>query len=546
MSKGNRAPAARRCAAAVSVLAAALAGTWGPAFAQTRSPTSPPPLRSAPEPVFQIRGFHVTGDNPLPAGETARVLAPFLRTEATMSTLQQATVALETALREAGYGLHRVALPPQEVGSTVRLEVVRFTVSRVTIEGAQINGEGNIRRTVPELQEGQTPNFKRLAVQTAIANENPNKQVQVGLREADEPDRIDATITVKESRPWNVLVNASNTGSDSTGRDRLTVAGSHSNLFDRDHQFTGAYTTSVERTSDVRQLGLAYRAPLYEQGGVLGASYTRSDVVGSFGAFTSTGAGHTTAVNYTHYLAPQGGRRSYLSLGLEDKVFNAARINDVVVPGALDRRSRPLVLGYNARTETNTSTWGYNLALAFNTGGGRANNLVSYQSEDPRITTTSWKALRGSFNYATPLEDGWLLSFRTEYQYSPDVLISGEQFGIGGYGSVRGTAIERPLSADKGVAATLEALTPELLPGLRLFGFADAGHLWNNDPNGLNKPSTDRLASLGLGLRYNQGAFVGSLEYGRLVTGSRVPVELNSAAPERGDDRLYVNLGLRF
>lgn len=544
MIKGNCAPAHRRSGrAAPAVLALALSAACA-AWAQ--APAAAAPLAPAPEPVFAIKGFQVTGDNPLDPAETGRVLAPFVRPDATLSSLQQATSALEAALRARGYGLHRVALPAQDVGDTVRLEVVTFAVGKVAIEGAKLYGDVNIRRTLPELQEGRTPNFKRLAVQTAMANENPNKQVQVGLREADEPDRIDATITVKESRPWTFAVNASNTGSDSTGRDRLTVAGGHTNLFDRDHQFTGAYTTSLEEMSEVRQLGLAYRVPLYAFGGVLGASYTRSDVVGNFGAFTSTGAGHTLGLNHTWHLAPEGGRRSYVVLGLEDKVFKAARINDIVVPGALDRRSRPLVLGYNARTETDTAAWGYDAYLAVNTGSGRANDLASYRSEDPRVATTNWKALRGTLHYTAPVAGRWLVSARAQYQYSPDVLISGEQFGLGGSGSVRGTAIERPVSADKGLAGSLELGTPELAPGLRLFGFADAGWLWNNGPTGATKPSSDRLASLGIGARYSNGPLVASIEYGRLVAGSRVPLAANASSPQQGDDKLYVNVGLRF
>ena len=145
-------------------------------------------------------------------------------------------------------------------------------------------------------------------MQTAIANENPNKQIQVGLREADEPDKIEATSAGKEKGPGTFALGLSNAGSDSSGRDRLTVSGGHTNLFNLDHQFVGAYTTSIERTSDVKQLGLSYKVPLYAQGGVIGASYTRSDVVGNFGTFTSTGAGHTLGLNYTMYLPPQGGQ----------------------------------------------------------------------------------------------------------------------------------------------------------------------------------------------------------------------------------------------
>ena len=39
--------------------------------------------------------------------------------------------------------------------------------------------------------------------------------------------------------------------------------------------------------------------------------------------------------------------------------------------------------------------------------------------------------------------------------YSPDLLISGEQFGLGGAHSIRGFE-ERELSADKGIQASLE------------------------------------------------------------------------------------------
>jgi hemolysin activation/secretion protein len=499
---------------------------------------------SAPSPVFTIRGFKVLGENPLGDGETARVLAPFLRTDASIETLQKATVALETALREKGFGLHRVALPPQEVGDTVTLNVVKFSIAKVHIEGRSIYEEANVRRALPELREGESPNFKRLAIQTAIANENPNKQVQVGLRQSDEPDKIDATIKVKESRPWTFGLGLSNAGARSSGRDRATISGGHTNLFNVDHQFIGAYTTSLERPSDVKQLGLSYKVPLYSLGGVIGASYTRSDVVGDFGTFTSTGAGHTVGASYTLYLPPAGGRRSYVSLGLEDKVFEATVLNETVI--GVDRRSRPLTLGYTARTDADTAAWGYNIDLAANTGTGRNNDLSSYQNEDPRITTEHWKALRGGASYSAAFATAWIWSVRSQFQFSPDVLISGEQFGLGGLGSVRGTDIDRPVTGDKGLSATLEVSTPELKPGLRLLGFLDAGWLGNNSPNGTTKPSTDRLASAGLGLRYAREPFAFSLDYGRLISGSRVPLAFNSAAPRKGDDRVYVNLSLRF
>lgn len=534
--RANRASASAR----VSVLVASLASAVQ-VFAQ--APAAPPMAAPAPSAEFTIKGFAVTGENPLGEAETQRVLAPYVG-RATIDTLQKATAALETRLRERGFGLHRVALPPQDVGDIVRLDIVKFTIAKVIIEGNKRYDDANVRRSLPELREGETPNFKRLAVQTAIANENPNKQLQVGLRESDEGDRIDAAIQVKESPPWSFGTSLSNAGTASSGRDRVTFTGGYSNVLDRDQQILAAYTTSFERMGDVKQLGLSYRAPLYVAGAVVTATYTKSDVIGNFGTFTSTGAGHTLGVSSTWYLPPEGGRRSYISAGIDDKVFNATIINDTPVGAA--RRSRPISIGYTARTESDTATWGYNVELAANTASGDHDDLASYQTEDPRITNVHWKAVRGGASYAAPFATSWMWMARAQYQYSPDVLLSGEQFGLGGLTTVRGTRIDRPVTADKGLAATFELTTPELRPTLRAIGFVDAGWVANNSPNGANKPASDHLVSVGVGLRYGVEPFAASLDYGRIMVGSRVPLSLNSASPQRGNDRFYVSLSWRF
>lgn len=496
-------------------------------------------------PTFVIRGFDITGDNPLADGEATRVLAPYLRTDATIETLQKATTALETALKDKGYTLYRVALPPQEVGKAITLNIVKFVIGKVTIEGRERFSESNIRASVPELKEGTAPNFRTLAVQTAIANESQGKQLQVVLKESEDADKIDVRIVVKEARSWNFSISEGNTGSSTTGNDRLTLSGSHSNLFDLDHQLTAAYTTSLERPSDVRQLGLNYRVPLYHLRGVFGMSYTHSDVVGSFGTFSSTGAGQTFGLNYNHYLPPDGGHRSYVVLGIDDKQFDVTQINGTPLFGQRVRRSRPLSLGYTAKLEYDTFATGYNVEFAANISGGSGNDLASYQTEDPRITTADWKALRGGANYLINVGDGWSWGIRGQLQFSNAALISGEQFGLGGAGSVRGTG-ERPISGDSGILLSTELTTRELAPGLRLLGFVDAGWLSNKYPNGNPKPDTDSLSSAGIGLRYSLPALTVTADFGRVFTGSSLPYVAGSGLPQTGDQKLHVNLSARF
>lgn len=496
--------------------------------------------------TFKINGFELTGDIPLKTEVTTRVLAPYIGPNGTLDTLQKATAALEAELKAKGYALHRVSLPPQEVGDKVILNIVKFVIGKITVEGVSRYSEANIRASVPELMEGNSPNFNALAVQTTIANENPGKQLQVALKESEEADKIDVRLQVKESAPWNFSASLANTGSDATGRDRLSLVAGHANLFDLDHQLAAAYTTSVERSNDVKQLGLNYRIPLYALGGVVGMSYTNSDVVGNFGSFSSSGAGQTFGLNYNHYLAPQGGRRTYVSVALDEKLFNATKINGLQVPGQMDRGSRPLSLGYAARVEADTAQWGYNTELAFNLSGSAGNSLVAYQAEDVRISTTHWTVLRGGGNYIASFADGWLWSVRGHFQYSADALISGEQFGLGGATSVRGTA-ERAISGDSGVSSSFEITTPELMPGWRILGFVDAGWLSSNNTKlNPNKPASDQLASTGLGLRYGSGNFGLSMEWGRVIAGAVQLPAGNTTLPKLGDEKFHLNLTARF
>jgi hypothetical protein len=97
-------------------------------------------------------------------------------------------------------------------------------------------------------------------------------------------------------------------------------------------------------------------------------------------------------------------------------------------------------------------------------------DLAACQSEDPRVSTTNWKLLRAGASYAGALAGGWSWSARAQAQYSPDVLISGEQFGIGGATVCveRVSGHWRPTVA---VFSTVELGAAELLQGLRGDGF---------------------------------------------------------------------------
>jgi hemolysin activation/secretion protein len=515
-----------------------------PAFAQGNS------AAAAQASSFAIRGFNIKGDNPLSAAQTSEILAPFLRADASIDTLQKATTALETALRDAGFGLHKVALPPQEVGDTVTLEIVKFSIGRIVITGQQHFDEANLLASLPELREGSSPNFKRLAVQTAMANDNSSKQLSIALKESADADKIDATVQVKDSRPWFGGVSLANSGNASSGKDRFTLSGGHNNLWNRDHQLSVAYTTSLEKPGDVHQWGLNYKIPFYAAGGTLGMSATKSDVLGSFATFTSTGAGRTFGLNYTIANQPDAGRRSYVSLSLDDRVFGASVINGSSV--GLDRRSRPISGSYSVKNESDAAVWSYNVDLSVNLGSGKGNNLTAYQTEYSNPGTTqgissrAFRILRAGHQYSSTFAQNWLWSARSQAQLSNTPLISGEQIGLGGVSSLRG-APDRAISGDAGLQTSLEITSPEAAEGLRFVGFVDAGWLRNRAADGQRRVAHDSLASVGVGLRYvHQYGISISADYGRLLSTSKLPLTTNSSRPQKGDDKLHVSASVRF
>lgn len=500
--------------------------------------------QSTPQPRFAVPGFQVVGPNPLSPVETERVLQPFVRTDADLDTLQQAVVALEQAFRTRGYRLHFVQLPAQDLGERVVLEVVAVTLNSVQVAGNHLRGDSSIRRALPALQEGRTPDLGHVAVQTAMANGNPHRQLTVELREAQEPGRMDAVVQVHEKKPWSVGAALSNTGSAVSGRDRLTLTGSHSNVLDRDHQVVAAYTTSVERGRDVKQLGVGYTVPLYAQRAVAALGYTRSDVVGRFGEFTSTGAGRGLQLSYTLHQPPRGELRSRWIVALEDRLYRANDVNGV--PVGTPRRSRPLSVGYAFQREAAGREWAAQAELVGNTGMGRHGDVDAYRTEYPDIRTARWLALRASGNWLERLPRDLILSLRTNLQYTGDALIAGEQFGLGGQGSVRGTQTDRPVAGDRGLSASVELLTPSGVEGLQALLFLDAGWIGNIASDQVQRIGVDRLVGAGFGLRYAVGPLHAAGEYGRLLVGSRWSAAANPAAPRRGEDRLYLNVGVRF
>jgi hemolysin activation/secretion protein len=517
-----------------SVLAAAVSAAWA-----GDTPQSGDVVR------FEITRFDVSGNTLLPAADVERTVAPFAGRDRDFGDVERALEALEELYHARGYNVVTVQLPEQELnGGVVRLNVLQTKIGKVTISGNKAYSQENIRRSLPALQPGQTPNLTRVSANLKLANENPAKKIKLSLSGADADDQVDALVEVNDERPWKVMLNADNTGTDATGKTHAGVVLQHANLFGRDHVASLQYTTTVEHPDQVAVWGAGYHIPLYALGDSvdLFASYSNVDSgIVSAGLFNLavSGKGAVYGGRYNMILPRRGEYESRLVFGADYKAFK----NSVMLLGqdfGNDVTVRPVSLAYAGTLSKPGSEANFSLSAVQNVAGGPRGEADDFNRA--RFgAKASFKALRLAGAYSTALAGDWQARVIANAQVTGDALVPGEQFGAGGSTTVRGFN-ERDLSTDSGALLNVELYTPDLCQKAgwqcRLLAFYDTAYGKRNHALAGELTSTT-ISSAGLGLRFAMGSSASvQVDYGHVLQAGDLTVN--------SKNKLHFRVGLAY
>ena len=482
---------------------------------------------------FTVDRLIVTGDNPLSTAETDALLAPYLGEQAGLLGLQNASAALEQAIRARGYSFHRVVIPPQRGRREFELRVLQFVVGDINIEGNTHFGPDNVLAMVPSLASGVTPDSRRVSRDLQRANRHPSKRLALTMRRSETPDAVDALVTVRDESPHTLFLSLNNRGSRDSGKERLTAGYQYSNLFGLDQVLTASYTTSPGNWSDVAQYGLTWKIPFNTIATDLTLIGSYSDVDSGIVAdfFDVTGQGTVAGAVVEHTLLNQGRYSHRIGVSVFDKQFD----NDVNFLGqqiGADVRSRPVSLRYDGEWLRDTANFGFHLAWLRNLTSGSNNSAEAYTAARAGAKP-NWDAWQAGAFMDLRVGEGWLLRARLSGQYAGEPLIAGEQFGLGGADSVRGF-LPRAAAADDGVAGTLELWIPPPSATLQVLGFVDVARGWR-DQVLVGEDDEPTLASVGLGMRWQPAGWLRvNLDWGYVLDGvGRV---------ESGDHRVHFNL----
>jgi len=502
-----------------------------------------------PEPSFDIQRFEVVGDNPLPAQETAQVLAPFTGTVSGLTAIEDAAFALEEAIKASGNVFHRVIVPPQRATEGVfKLEVLAFTLEQIAVQGNEHFSEENVKRALPMLRPGSAPNSLGVARGLQLANDHPSRRVAVFLREAGGRGALAADVRVADVDPFVAYVSASTTGDSQTGRWRATIGMQHSNLFDRDHQATVGYTTSVSQPDAVQQFSASYRVPFYRLfSSLTGYVITSRASQGTSDVGDISGAGRFWGFSTSTVLAPIGNYNHRFGFAFDDRLFdNDSTFSELLtrfgVTPPEDVRSRPVTLSYSARYESGRRKSHFHIAYAHNLPFGRYNTDERY-ADNRADADSSWQAFRFGGGLEQTYGADWKLRASFSGQIAREAMIPGEQFGVGGAYSVRGFQ-ERELTGETGIQGMFQIDSPATSYGLRAIAYVDFGHVTPAEETA-SVGGGETIVGIGGGLRWTSSfGLSASLDVAQALEGNDRGLTVD--ATNEGDLLAHANVFFRY
>lgn len=473
---------------------------------------------------FDINRFNIEGNTLLKPAEIDAVLKPFTGKQREYRDVQRAIEALSQRYRARGFSVVWVVAPEQNLDrGEVTLRVIEARIGTVTVGGNRFFNYSNVRSSLPALREGTSPKAGDISANAQLANENPAKQVDVVLRPGVNQGVVDATVDVIDVQQLKTFLTFDNTGNRQTGDYRLGVGLQHANLFNRDHVGTFNYVTSPGKWDQVSLYSGSYRLPLYAWGDSMDFIAAYSDVSAGTaqtvaGPLAFSGKGYVYGLRYNQLLARRGEYSHRIVYGLDYRAYE----NDCTLgtfgaagcgPAAVNVTVMPISVAYSGNWTKPGQISDFYVAVSHNIPWAENGTESDFNAARPSPNggngaPSQYSILRFGASMVNAFQNNWQLRAAFDAQYTPDALVSGEQYGITGANAVRGF-LEREIVRDTGYHATLELYTPnltgELIPGkgnLRLLLFADIGGAGNNRLDGEERQWAS-IASIGAGLRWN-------------------------------------------
>ena len=443
-------------------------------------PAEPAPMQMQGG-VITVKAFRFAGNTLLSNDKLAPVVAGYLNRPLDFTQLQAAAAAIASAYREAGW-IVRAYLPAQDiVEGVVTIQIVEAVFGGAHIQGdiPRRSSREQIMRIFETQQKTATPlNADKLDRALLLADDLPGVTVAGGLREGAKAHETDIDLKLGEEPLVAGELGLDNTGSRSTGSDRVTLNFGLSSPF----KLGDLLSANVIHTQGSDYMRLDGNIPLGSNGWRTGINASHLDyslVAAEFSSMAAHGTSDTVGLEATYPVIRSRLKNLYFNFNADNKYFNNLSASTTT-----------------SRYNVNTLTLGLDSNLFDNLWGGGANsasialvdgrlNLNGSPTQAGDAITTQTAGHYDKLHFAASRQqvvtDSVSLFGSLSGQFAHKNLDSSEKFYLGGAGGVRAYPSSEGGGAD-GKLLNLE-LRWRLPRGYNLTGFYDYGHITVNPDN---------------------------------------------------------------
>jgi hemolysin activation/secretion protein len=452
------------------------------------------------------------------------LVAPFLGQTLTRGRLADLITDIIVYYRHHDRPVVDVIVPEQDIThGALQLVLLEGKVGRVTAKGNRWFSNSEITDGV-YVHPGDSISATALRGDLDTLNQNPFRTTEVVYTPGEKLGETNLVLQTQDRFPLRVYAGYEDSGDRETGLDRYLAGFNYGDLFRLGQQVNYQYTTSGNGDS-LRAHAGSYVVPL-PWGHTLTFFGSYVDTKGTIPPYIGLkGRSYQISGRYSVPLpslrAATVDYKESVSAGFDYKYNdNSLEFGNVPAAGTLYDVEQ-FVLSYNG---TETDPYGrtsLNEQLYISPGDWGGNNNDTAFDGAHTGATSDYVYNTLVLERLTKLPGDWSLVLRGTLQTSNANLAPSEQFGFGGYDTVRGYD-EREVNTDDGYIFTTEVRTPTFSLGdlfhcaefkdqLQLLAFWDYGSGSNHDPLP-GEPSEIPLSSLGFGVRYTINTYV-SLRY---------------------------------
>lgn len=407
---------------------------------------------------FLVKHIRFVGNKSISTRQIEKLARPYEGKEISLPELKNVAKMITRLYQTKGFLTSRAFIPPQEiVEGTVTIEILEAKLGEVRVEGnKRIPAKWILKRV--QIKSGQVLQVKTLERNLIRMNRNPDVEIRAVLVRGQEPGTTDVILTVKEKFFLHGGYTFDNQGTKFSKKLRQNFDGSGNgilNLNDR-VSYRQIFTEAAEFVGEVAD----YTTPINERGTSAEMTFSNVNIHLGEGLKPLEVRGRATVFSpsFNQSLHESEKWEANLVAGFDFKSVKTR----VLGTELSDDELRELHLGPNV---TEWDKWGRsvlttNFIFAFPTFLGASDKKDKHASRPQTGGQFQIYQLTGA--RVQNLWLGLVGFFRASTQFTPDRLVTAEQFRIGGMNTVRGYP-EGDYLGDYGFNGTLELRIPPYL-----------------------------------------------------------------------------------